>query len=159
MIFNWPKFVAKMVLYALIAAIIFMMIVWGVVMVQSNNIMTESMDDLVYLVSEENCLSKDGGSSSTYTMFCERLKASETSWLTFDVENDAAISVKDTSNNKDCFTYASAPQRGTMITCKLSATVTLPVMIAPMGQRRLSVTVSFEKVYTTMALKYYKDKA
>ena len=159
MIINWPKFVAKMVLYALLAAMVFMVIVWAVVLIQSNNSMQNLLDDLVLIVSEENCLSTDGGSNSTAAMFARNLEASETSWLTFDTEGGTAVSVTDLVTGRSCNSYINAPQRGAKIKCKLTGTVTLPVVIAPFGQNRLVITVPFEKEYNTMALKYFKDKA
>lgn len=158
LLFNWPKFVAKTILYSLIIAIVFMVIVWAVVLIQSNNTMQNMLDDLVLIVSEENCLSEDGSPNSTADLFAAALEQSETSWLTFDTEHGKAVRVTTISSGREANSYLTAPQRGAKLRCELHGTVQLPVLVAPGGQDRLSITVPFDKAYDTMALKYFKDK-
>lgn len=168
MIVDWPKIVAKMVLYALLLAMVFMVIVWAVVLIQSNNQMQNLLSDLVLIVSEENCLSEDGGNDSTAAVFESALEESETAWLEFETRFDAvpdpdresAILVCQRGNENVRYTsYATAPQRGGYIHVALRGYVTLPVIIAPFGQDRLEIEVPFEKQFDTMALKYFKDKS
>lgn len=169
MIVNWPKIVAKMVLNALLLAMVFMVIVWAVVLIQSNNQMQNLLSDLVLIVSEENCLSEEGGADSTAAMFAMALEESETSWLTFETgayddnphpgRPDAVLVCQRGNPSVKYNSYATAPQRGGYIHVELRGTVDLPVIIAPFGQERLKIEVPFTKKFDTMGLKYFKDKS
>ena len=168
MLTDWPKVVAKMVLYALILTMIFMVVVWAVVLIQSNNQMQNLLADLVQIVSDENCLSEEGGGSSTAAIFEKALEDSETSWLTFKTRYDTSPDPTDPNAVLVCEpghpstvynSYVNAPQRGAHIHVELRGKVTLPVLIAPFGQERLKITVPYTKSFNTMALKYFKDKS
>lgn len=169
---NWAKTVATMVLYSLLAALVFMLITWSVIWCQSTLVLQDRLSDLVTIVSEENCLSADGaGLSETGLGTYEKLlEQSQTSWLRFrtqtgkDPEDGQVKNYGDGlayfvgQGDKTYYSYFDAPQRGSPIQVKVQGEMTLPVLIAPFGGDRMEIHVSLEKSYTTMGLKFYKDK-
>lgn len=78
------KKVAKMFLFMIVITMIFTVIMWGVIIVNSNNLIESKLTELVIIVSDENCLSDTGGVNSTLAIFNTYLESSETSWLKFN---------------------------------------------------------------------------
>ena len=165
---DFYKKVAFMFLYSIIGVLIFMVISWGVILVHSNNIVQDRLSDLVVIASEENCLSADGEAGSTsLAKYNELLKASETYWLTFKTVNERAVSSNAeksyyvgpvSGSGTQYFSYIDAPQKGEPIRVELTGYISLPVLYNPTGTGMRSVDVEITKAYTTMGLRFFKDK-
>lgn len=156
------KKIAYLLLWAIIATIVFMLITWGVFWINANNIVQDRLSELVLLVSEENCLSNDGASNATpMDMFNDLLEASETFWLEFDTNywsSNLSYKVSDLSGAQKYYSYVTAPQKGSIIRVELTGYLKLPVLFDPNGNQAPIITVPIKKVYITMGMRYYKDK-
>lgn len=172
---KWAGAVAKIILCSILAAIAFMLITWGILFVQSSNIVSDRLSDLVYIVSEENCLSEDGTQpkSSSLGVYENLLQTSETSWLKFEtsIYDGASKNSADyayfvgspTNTTKWYLGYEAAPQRGTAIKVTVKGVLHLPFFVRFGGKTGsndggLSINVPIEKSFVTMGMKYYKDK-
>lgn len=165
---NFYKKVAVMFLYSIIGVLVFMLITWGVIIVHSNNIVQDRLSDLVVIASEENCLSADGESGSTaLAQYNKLLEASETPWLTFKTVSEKQVSTNaersyyvgpTNESSRGYYSYIDAPQKGEAIKVKLTGYISLPVLYNPTGSGMRSVEIEITKTYTTMGLRFFKDK-
>ena len=165
---DFYKKVALVFLYSIIGVLVFMIITWGVIFVHSNNIVQDRLSDLVVIVSEENCLSSDGEFGKTaLAKYNALLEASETPWLTFDTVTESQVNgnaarsyyVGSVSGAGDeYYSYVAAPQKGEAIKVELTGKLSLPVLYNPTGTGMRSVEVDITKTYTTMGLRFFKDK-
>ncbi len=166
---NWAKNVVYIIFWSFIGTMIFLVITWGFIWVNSNNLVQDRLSELVLIASEENCLSLDGTEESETGMgtYDNLLKASETSWLTFKTHtidheslssDELSYSVGDIHGTKKYFNYVDAPQKGEPIRVELVGYLELPVFFAPNGEQRLSLKYEIKKSYVTMGLKFFKDK-
>lgn len=165
---NFYKKVAFMFLYSIIGVLVFMIVSWGVIIVHSNNIVQDRLSDLVVIASEENCLSADGEAGSTaLSQYNKLLKASETPWLTFKTVSEKQASTNmersyyvgsPTGSGKEYYSYIDAPQKGEAIKVELTGYISLPVLYNPTGTGMKSVEIEITKTYTTMGLRFFKDK-
>ena len=166
---DFYKKVAYMFLYSIIGVLVFMIISWGVIIVHSNNIVQDRLSDLVVIASEENCLSADGTVGSTsLAKYNDLLDASETYWLTFKTANEHQVASANVEKSyyvgpvsgtgTEYYSYVDAPQKGEPIRVELTGYISLPVLYNPTGTGMRAVDIEITKTYTTMGLRFFKDK-
>ena len=113
-------------------------------------------------------MSADGEAGSTaLSQYNKLLKASETPWLTFKTVSEKQASTNmersyyvgsPTGSGKEYYSYIDAPQKGEAIKVELTGFIFLPVLYNPTGTGMKSVEIEITKTYTTMGLRFFKDK-
>lgn len=179
----WAKRIAKFLTGLAIMFVVVDVICAVSTYIKCSSIVSNRLNDLVRIVSQENCLEKNTSfvsfqellqttvEQNQYVLFSNNsqklyydglalqgtgpnILAKSEDYTSF-VDMNYAVYVGSDKTDTTYYTYVTAPQRGEEIVCTIKAYASAPFFMFGFSGR---INIPIEKTYTTLGLKYYKGK-